>query len=106
MLGTDGDEHRRLKDALQPTFSPSSAGSWTNTRLPQLCDELLDEFDASGTDVMTAYAEPIAVIVLQDVLGWDERVVARDRGMDPWGLHRARQLHERARAGGDRRARQ
>ena len=70
MLGTDGEEHRRLKDALQPTFSPSSAGSWTNTRLPQLCDELLDEFDASGTDVMTAYAEPIAVIALQDALGW------------------------------------
>ena len=26
MLGTDGEEHRRLKDALQPTFSPSAAG--------------------------------------------------------------------------------
>ena len=70
MLGTDGEEHRRLKDALQPTFSPSSAGSWVNTRLPQLCDELLDAFDPSGTDLMTAYAEPIAVIALQDALGW------------------------------------
>lgn len=70
MLGTDGDEHRRLKDALQPTFSPSAAGAWTQTRLPQLCDELLDEFDPAGTDVMTAYAEPIAVIALQDALGW------------------------------------
>ncbi len=70
MLGTDGEEHRRLKDALQPTFSPSAAGEWTRTRLPLLCDELLDRFDPAGTDVMTAYAEPIAVIALQDALGW------------------------------------
>jgi cytochrome P450 len=70
MLGTDGEEHRRLKDALQPTFSPSAAGEWTQTRLPALCDELLDGFDPAGTDVMTAYAEPIAVIALQDALGW------------------------------------
>ena len=70
MLGTDGEEHRRLKDALQPTFSPSAAGDWTQTRLPLLCDQLLDGFDPSGTDVLTAYAEPIAVIALQDALGW------------------------------------
>ncbi len=35
MLGTDGTEHRRLKDALQPTFSPSSSGTWVNERLPR-----------------------------------------------------------------------
>jgi len=71
MLGTDGAEHRRLKDALQPTFSPSSTGEWVNQRLPQICDELIDRFDPAGADLMTAYAEPIAVIALQDALGWD-----------------------------------
>lgn len=71
MLGTDGSEHRRLKDALQPTFSPSSAGTWVSERLPQICDELIDQFDPAGVDLMTAYAEPIAVIALKDALGWD-----------------------------------
>ncbi len=38
---------------------------------PAICDELIDAFDPSGVDLMTAYAEPIAVIALQDALGWD-----------------------------------
>ena len=71
MLGTDGDEHRRVKDALQPTFNPSAAGPWVSERLPSICDELIDAFDPAGTDLMTAYAEPIAVRALQDALGWD-----------------------------------
>lgn len=71
MLGTDGEEHRRVKDALQPTFTPSSAGPWVTERLPEICDELIDAFDPGGADLMTAYAEPIAVRALQDALGWD-----------------------------------
>jgi cytochrome P450 len=31
---------------------------------------LIDAFDPAGTDLMTAYAEPIAVRALQDSLGW------------------------------------
>jgi cytochrome P450 len=71
MLGSDGDEHRRQKDALQPTFAPTATSSWVTDRLPTICDELIDDFDRSGTDLMTAYAEPIAVRALQDALGWD-----------------------------------
>jgi cytochrome P450 len=70
MLGSDGADHRRLKDALQPTFTPSATGAWVSERLPQICHELIDGFDPSGTDLMTAYAEPIAVRALQDSLGW------------------------------------
>lgn len=70
MLGRDGLEHRRLKGALQPTFTPSATGAWVTTRLPRICDELIDSFDPAGTDLMTAYAEPIAVRALQDSLGW------------------------------------
>jgi cytochrome P450 len=71
MLGSDGTAHRRLKDALQPTFAPTATSDWVTNRLPSMCDELIDAFDASGTDVMTAYAEPIAVRALQDALRWD-----------------------------------
>ncbi len=71
MLGSDGVEHRRLKDALQPSFAPTATGDWVAQRLPQICDELIDEFDPAGTDLMTAYAEPIAVRALQDALRWD-----------------------------------
>ncbi|MEP7201412.1 MAG: cytochrome P450 [Ilumatobacteraceae bacterium] len=71
MLGSDGDEHRRLKDALQPMFAPSATGAWVTGRLPTICDELIDAFDVSGADLMTAYAEPIAVRALQDSLMWD-----------------------------------
>jgi len=70
MLGSDGAEHRRLKDALQPEFVPSATGAWVSDVLPGICDELIDAFDPSGTDLMTAYAEPIAVRALQDSLGW------------------------------------
>ena len=70
MLGSDGAEHRRLKDALQPEFVPSATGRWVSDVLPGICDELIDAFDPAGTDLMTAYAEPIAVRALQDSLGW------------------------------------
>lgn len=70
MLGTDGEQHRRLKDALQPTFAPSATGAWVNEQLPAICDELIARFDPSGTDLMTAYAEPVAVRALQDAIGW------------------------------------
>jgi cytochrome P450 len=71
MLGSDGGEHRRLKDALQPTFAPAATRGWVSDQLPMICDELIDAFDPAGTDVMTAYAEPIAVRALQDALVWD-----------------------------------
>lgn len=71
MLGSDGDEHRRLKDALQPSFTPTATGAWVSEQLPRICDELIDAFDPAGTDLMTAYAEPIAVRALQDSLRWD-----------------------------------
>jgi cytochrome P450 len=71
MLGSDGDDHRRLKDALQPSFTPTATGRWVSERLPEICDELIDAFEPSGTDLMTAYAEPIAVRALQDSLAWD-----------------------------------
>ena len=71
MLGSDGAEHRRLKDALQPSFTPTATGRWVTEQLPRICDELIEAFDPDGTDLMTAYAEPIAVRALQDALGWD-----------------------------------
>lgn len=71
MLGSDGDEHRRLKDALQPSFTPTATGAWVADELPRICDELIDAFDPDRTDLMTAYAEPIAVRALQDSLRWD-----------------------------------
>ena len=70
MLGSDGAEHRRLKDGLQPTFAPTATGTWVSRQLPSICDELIDRFDPAGTDLMTAYAEPIAVRALQDAIGW------------------------------------
>jgi cytochrome P450 len=71
MLGSDGGEHRRLKDALQPSFAPTATSGWVAERLPQICDELIDAFNPAGTDLMTAYAEPLAVRALQDALNWD-----------------------------------
>ena len=71
MLGRDGNEHRRLKDALQPTFAPTATSAWVTNRLPAICDQLIDGFDPTGTDLVTAYAEPIAVRALQDALRWD-----------------------------------
>ncbi|MCB1000929.1 MAG: cytochrome P450 [Acidimicrobiales bacterium] len=71
MLGSDGTEHRRLKDALQPSFTPTATGGWVTDVLPRICDELIGAFDPAGVDLMTAYAEPIAVRALQDALGWD-----------------------------------
>jgi cytochrome P450 len=85
MLGSDGEEHHRLKHALQPAFTPTATGEWVNVRLPHICDELIDGFDASGTDLMTAYAEPIAVRALQDALGWTnatwEQIAGWTRGV-------------------------
>jgi cytochrome P450 len=71
MLGSGGDVHRRLKDATQPAFTQSSTGRWVSERLPQLCHQLIDAFpDSEPVDLMTAYAEPLAVMALADALGW------------------------------------
>jgi cytochrome P450 len=45
---------------------------WIANRLPRICDELIDHFDPAGVDLMTAYAEPIAVRALQDALQWTD----------------------------------
>jgi cytochrome P450 len=71
MLGSGGQTHRRLKDATQPAFTQSATGWWVNDRLPQLCHELIDKFtEGAAVDLMTAYAEPLAVMALADALGW------------------------------------
>jgi cytochrome P450 len=72
MLAVEGPEQARVKDACQPPFTPSVARGWVTDRLPQLCDELIEAFPIGPVDLMTAYAEPIAVIALRDALGWDE----------------------------------
>ena len=71
MLGSGGAVHRRLKDATQPAFTQSATGWWVAERLPQLCNDLIDRFPSAGAvDLMTAYAEPLAVMALADALGW------------------------------------
>jgi cytochrome P450 len=72
MLAIEGTEQIRVKHACQPPFTPSINKSWVADRLPQLCDELIDAFPTGPVDLMTAYAEPIAVIALRDALGWEE----------------------------------
>lgn len=71
MLTLDGPTHDRLADGMRPPFTGGLSGRGLRKRLPGIFDELIDRFaDDSETDLMAAYAEPLANMTLLEALGF------------------------------------
>ena len=69
MIYEDEPDHKRLRSLVHQAFTRKSL-SQISARIEQLTDELLDQAEAKGTvDLKEAYALPIPVTVIQEMVG-------------------------------------
>ncbi|MEL6457033.1 MAG: cytochrome P450 [Cyanobacteria bacterium J06621_15] len=69
MIYEDEPDHKRLRSLVHQAFTRKSL-SKISTRIEQLTNELLDKAEAKGTvDLKEAYALPIPVTVIQEMVG-------------------------------------
>src|SRR5439155_14297319 len=73
LLGSEGDDHSRIRSIIEPAFRPGTVRPYANEVIEPLAHELLDAVAHLGqVDLMPAFAEPLSVRVLQQVLGLAE----------------------------------
>lgn len=69
MLDMDGADHRRLRDLVQPAFTPARITE-LNDRVQSLVDSLLDAVHRQGRmDVVRDFALPIPATIIAELLG-------------------------------------
>ena len=72
MITEDEPEHRRLRDLVHQAFTRHSLAK-LEERIEQLTNELLNQAEKQGTvDLKTAYALPIPITVIQEMVGVEE----------------------------------
>jgi cytochrome P450 len=74
LIATDPPRHRQLRGLVDRAFTPRAVAA-LGPRIAQLADELLDRFDGPELDFVEAFAVPLPVLVIAELLG----VPARDR---------------------------
>jgi cytochrome P450 len=118
MLDLDGADHARLRKLVHKAFTPRLIEHLAG-RIQDLCDELLDTAQRSGTtiDLIHSYALPIPLTIIAEMLGippadrakfhrWTSTMVSVSSALDVarvlmpvWQLQRyLRQLFEQRRA--------
>ena len=69
MINEDEPEHRRLRNLVHKAFTPRTVANLAG-RIEILTEQLLDEMRGRGPiDLMTAYAQPIPVTVIAEMVG-------------------------------------
>jgi cytochrome P450 len=70
ILGNDGEEHRRIKDAAHEAFRPSRVEN-LRPGIRAHCTKLLDDIEAQGppADLVPAYGTKLALDTIADVVG-------------------------------------
>jgi len=72
MILEDEPEHRRLRNLVHKAFTPQTVGNLAG-RIESLTHQLLDEAERAGqVDLVQAYALPIPITVIADMLGVPE----------------------------------
>lgn len=97
MIIEDEPEHRRLRNLVHKAFTPRAL-SKLEGRIETLTHELLDKAEAQGiVDLKKAYALPIPVTVISEMVGVSGEDMSRFRdsmkavttgGMSPWNMAR------------------
>ena len=73
MITEDEPDHRRLRNLVHQAFTRHSLEKMS-VRIDELTDDLLDKAESIGTvDLKAAYALPIPVTVIQEMMGVDDR---------------------------------
>ena len=77
MIFEDEPEHRRLRTLVHKAFTPRAL-SKLEARVESITHELLDKAEPQGTvDLMQAYALPIPVTVIGEMVGVEEQYMQR-----------------------------
>ncbi len=96
MILEDEPNHRRLRNLVHKAFTPRALER-LSTRIEQLTHELLDQAEPQGTiDLMQAYALPIPVTVISEMVGVSDEDMPKFRngvrvlseGFSGWSLFR------------------
>lgn len=96
MILEDEPEHRRLRNLVHQAFTPGALAG-LEERITRLTHTLLDEAEKQGSvDLMRAYALPIPVTVISELVGVSEQDMPRFRdslrvltdGLSGWSLFR------------------
>ena len=74
MMENEPPEHTRLRRPVASAFARGHVDR-LRPRVRQLAAELLDDVDPDGFDVISAYAEPLPVLVIAELLGVDRALV-------------------------------
>jgi cytochrome P450 len=73
LLGSEGEYHARIRSIIEPAFRPGAVRAYAGEVVEPIANELIDRFALDGeVDLMPAFAEPLSVRVLQQVLGLGE----------------------------------
>ncbi|MGW6015999.1 cytochrome P450 [Streptomyces sp. NPDC055210] len=103
LVNMDPPEHTRLRRIVQAAFTPRQAES-RRTRIQSVADELLAEMRAGGppADLMTAFAFPLPIDIICDLLGVPTRDSPLFRGWSDMFLSTSTAAApERAKAGAE-----
>ncbi|GAA1666517.1 cytochrome P450 [Fodinicola feengrottensis] len=76
LLAVDPPVHRKLRQLVSSAFTPKMVAS-LEPRIAEVTNELLDDIDGTGVDLVESLAYPLPVIVIAEMLG----VPASDRGL-------------------------
>jgi cytochrome P450 len=90
LIATDPPRHRQLRALVDRAFTPRAVQALA-PRIQQLAADLLDRFDGPELDFVKAFAEPLPVLVIAEILGvpaddradfkrWSDAVVTGDPG--------------------------
>ncbi|UVT27366.1 cytochrome P450 [Rhodococcus pyridinivorans] len=70
LLNTNGDEHRNLRDMVEPHLQPSAVDKYIDDLVRPFARQRIAEFENDGhADIVAAYCEPVSVRALGDLLG-------------------------------------
>ncbi|MGW5149994.1 cytochrome P450 [Rhodococcus koreensis] len=73
LLNTNGDEHRKLRDMVEPHLQPSAVDKYIDNLVRPFAHQRLAEIENDGNaDIVAAYCEPVSVRALGDLLGLDD----------------------------------
>ena len=79
MINEDEPDHRRLRNLVHQAFTRHSLEKMS-VRIEELTNDLLDQAEAKGTvDLKEAYALPIPVKVIQEMVGVDDEDMPKFR---------------------------
>lgn len=91
LMRKDGDDHKRERMVLEPSFRPGTVKAHWGLIFEGLADELIDGFAGKGeADLFTDFAAPLASRCLMEVLGltnvdWRDLIVWSQSLMDAVG---------------------